>query len=218
MRIIVFGPPGSGKGTHSAILANTYGIPHVSTGDMFREHVAKCTKLGMEVEGYLRAGKYVPNDIVNRMVFERLDADDCKMGFVLDGYPRTWGQLIALDEEIKRRGWKIDAVVNLRVSEEVMIKRLSARRVCPKCNAIYHLINMPPKVDEICDVCGTAIIQREDDKPEVIKMRLKVYEEESSSLLKYYRERGLAVDVNADGTVEEVAMGIKKAIEELTSH
>ncbi len=190
MRLIIFGPPGSGKGTYSSMLAPKLGIVHISTGDIFREMAKEDTELGRKVAEILKKGELVPDEIVIEIVRERISKEDCKNGFILDGFPRTIPQAEALEKMTK-----VDKVINLVVPEEVIIARLSARRVCKNCGAIYNLRTLPPKKDGICDKCGGELYQREDDKPEVIKERLRVYEEQSKPLLEFYRGKIPIVEV-----------------------
>lgn len=204
MRLLIFGPPGSGKGTQSKKISEFFKIPHISTGDIFRYHLSKNTKLGQKVKEYVKRGEYVPDELVNTIVKERISSSDCRKGFILDGYPRTLKQLEALDEMLKEFGEDIDAVVYLHVSEEEIIRRLSARRICPSCGTIYNLIHNPPKNNEICDSCGVKLIQREDDSPEVIRNRLRVYESSTKPMIDTYRKRGLVLDIDAEGSVDQV--------------
>jgi len=208
VNLVLLGPPGVGKGTYAKELSKKLGIPHISTGDIFREEVKKRSPLGLKVKEYLDKGLLVPDEIVNEVVRQRLSKEDCKKGFILDGYPRTLAQAKALDAMTK-----IDAALYFTAPKEVIIERVSGRRICPKCGAIYHIKNIPPKKPGICDVCGTPLIQREDDKPEVVEKRLKVYEETMKPVIDYYREKGLLIEVDAsDPVVEKI---VERAIEKL---
>lgn len=215
MRLIIFGPPGSGKGTYSSMISEIYGIPHISTGDILREHILKKTELGLKASIYVGKGIYVPDEIINEIINERLKQDDCNKGFILDGYPRTIGQLKFLEKILKDSNKSLNLVINIRVSDNEIIKRLSSRRICPNCNAIYNLINKPPKIDEICDACGSKLIQRDDDKPDVIKNRLRVYMDETKPLLDYYSKQGKVIEINGEGSIEEVFKRIKDMIDNL---
>ena len=207
MNIVFLGPPGIGKGTAAAKLGKKLGIPHISTGDMLRENVAEKTKLGIEAKSYMDKGLLVPDEVVIEMMEERLKKNDCKNGFILDGFPRTINQA----EKIAKVT-NIDKVVNIQASDEIIIDRLSQRRVCSKCGFIYHLVYIKPKKEGICDKCGSKLYQREDDRTEAIKERLKVYRKETEPLIAYYKEKGILADVNGSGTPEEEFEGVLKAV------
>lgn len=208
VNLVLLGPPGVGKGTYAKELSRRLSIPHISTGDIFREEVKKGTPLGLKVKEYLDRGVLVPDNIVNEVVKQRLGMNDCRRGFILDGYPRTLNQAKALDSMVR-----IDAVLYFTAPKEVIIERVSGRRICPKCGAIYHVKNIPPKKPGVCDICGSKLIQREDDKPEVVERRLRVYEETMRPVIEYYRSRGLLIEVDAsEPVVERIVL---KAIEEL---
>lgn len=189
MRIILLGPPGAGKGTQSKILAENLNLPHISTGDILRQNVAKATELGKKAKDYMNKGLLVPDDLVTQMVVSRIDQPDAKNGFILDGYPRNRSQAEQLDKLLKDRNISIDIVFDLETSEPVIIQRLSGRLACTGCNANYHVKNMPPKKDMVCDQCGSKLYQRADDKEETIKKRLEVYKKESAVLIQYYRHK-----------------------------
>ncbi len=210
MRLIVLGPPGGGKGTYSSRISEKYGIPHIATGDIFRREVDKGTKLGKEVKEYLDTGALVPDETVIEVVEKRLSEPDCENGFVLDGYPRTTKQAEALDDMTD-----IDLVINLKVSEDVIIERLSNRRICTECGEIYNLRSLQPEEEGICDKCGGELYQREDDKPEVIKKRLKEYERKTQPLINYYKEKGIVEDIIAkeEKPIEEMMEKISTKIE-----
>ncbi len=196
-RIILLGPPGAGKGTLAEMLQEREGIPHVSTGDLLREEVKKGTDLGKRALRYMEKGALVPDKLVVQLLKKNLSQDSF---FVLDGFPRNLQQAKILEEEKMR----IDAVVNLRVNDETIIFRLSGRRICRSCGKIYHLVNFPPKKEGICDICGGILYQREDDREEVIKERLKVYREETQDLVKFYKEKGILEEIDANGEAEEI--------------
>lgn len=188
MRFVIFGAPGAGKGTYSTRLRNALGIAAVSTGDIFREAIAKETTLGKKVKKYLDAGQLVPDNIVLKVLKERLAQPDARKGFILDGYPRTLKQANDLEKITK-----IDTVINLVVPEWVIVERLSTRRVCEKCGAIYNVRYLKPKVEGICDKCGGELFQRNDDKPDVIKERLHVYEETTRPLLEFFKKKKVEI-------------------------
>ncbi len=207
MNIVLLGPPGIGKGTVAVKLSQKLKIPHIATGDMLRENVAEKTKLGIEAKSYMDKGLLVPDDIVIKMVEEKLKKSDCKKGFILDGFPRTINQAEEIGKKIE-----MGKVVNLQADDEVIIQRLSKRRVCSKCSAIYHLDYIRPKREGICDKCSGKLYQREDDKPEAIKERLRVYREKTEPLIKYYMKKGILADVDGSGTPEEEFELVLKAV------
>jgi adenylate kinase len=214
MKLIIIGPQGSGKGTYASRLSIIFGIPHISTGDIFRENIAKKTELGKKVEKILKDGMLVPDDIVLEVVKERLKKPDCKKGFIFDGFPRTLGQAEGLERIIK-----LDHVINLVVPDWILIKRLSLRVTCEKCGEIYNLGYLKPKVEGVCDKCGGKLIQRQDETPEAIKMRLREYEEKTKPLIDYYKNKGILLNVSNDKietppeiVVDKIlsALGVKK--------
>jgi len=213
MIIVLLGPPGAGKGTQASKISETFSIPHIATGDIFREAVKKGTELGRKAKEYMERGELVPDEIVNGIVKERISEPDCSNGFILDGYPRTLNQAKALDEMLAEMNRKIDIVLNISVSEDNVVKRLSNRRVCKRCGAIYHLITNPPKKEGVCDKCGGELYQREDDREEVIRNRLSVYRKQTEPIIKYYEEEGLLVNIDGNREIEEVWDQIKRAIE-----
>ena len=206
-KIILLGPPGAGKGTQAELLGNKLGFTRLSTGDMLREAVRNGTDLGKEAKKYMDAGGLVPNDIIIGMMKEKIEG--LSGAFLLDGYPRTIEQADALATIVD-----IDLAVNIDVEDEVLVKRLTQRRSCPKCNAVYHLTNKPPKKAGLCDACGVELYQRDDDKEETIKNRLKVYRENTFPLIDYYGKKGKLVTVKGDeGTIEDVFANIEKALQ-----
>ena len=204
MRVIMLGPPGAGKGTQATRIAERHGVPHISTGDMFRANLKNETPLGLEAKGYMDAGDLVPDDVTNRMVDDRLDWDDAADGWVLDGFPRTLPQAEALDEILVRKGTSIDVVLRFAVDDDEVVQRLSGRRVCRGCGAIYHVDHKPPAEAGTCDECGGELYQRDDDKEEVIRARLTSYAEDTEPLEQFYAERGLLRDVEAVGDIDDV--------------
>ena len=204
MRLILLGPPGAGKGTQAKRVIEEFDIPHISTGDIFRKNIKEKTELGQKVEGLLAEGKLVPDELTIEIVWERLDQEDCKNGFLLDGFPRTIPQAEALDEGLAKRGLKLDRVLNIDVDKDSLVKRLSGRRVCPNCGASYHIDNNPPKVEGICDVCQTPVIQREDDKEETVLDRIKVYDSQTKPLVDFYNKQDLVFTVDGTLPIDEI--------------
>jgi adenylate kinase len=207
-RIVFLGPPGAGKGTQAAQLARELKIPHLSTGDMLRAAAAARPPLGLEADGHIRAGRLVPDDLVLRILHERLDQPDARGGFLLDGFPRNLAQAQALEGYAA-----VDRVVSFDISPDLLVRRLSDRRMCPKCQSTYNVSSKPPKVADRCDLDGTPLIQRPDDRPEAVTTRLKVYAEQTAPLLEYYRKRRLLRPIDANGTPDEVAGRVRHAIE-----
>ncbi len=214
MRIILMGPPGAGKGTQAKTLAVKLGLAHISTGDILRQNVAKATQLGAQAKEYMNKGLLVPDELVTKMVKDRLSQPDAAKGFILDGYPRNLKQAESLEAILKELAMGIDFVIDLDVDEKTVIERLSGRLACKGCNANYHIKNMPPKKPMICDNCGGALYQRQDDKEETIKKRLEVYRAESSPLIEHFRKENKLQQVFAGGDPEIV---LNKIIE-LVSH
>lgn len=204
MRIILLGPPGSGKGTQAKLLSKKYSIPHIAMGDILREEVAKKTPLGKKVNIYMSKGELVPDEIVIEVLKKRLQEADCVNGFILDGFPRTLNQAKALDNMLNELNLKIDAVIYIDVPDEEIMKRLSLRRTCKVCGRIYNLHYNPPKQDGKCDVCGGELIIRDDDKPEVIKNRLKVYNDQTKPLVNYYETHKLLIRINGVDPIDKV--------------
>jgi len=199
MRIILIGAPGAGKGTQAESIKNKYPIAHISTGDILRANVKEDTELGKNAKQYMDAGKLVPDDVIIAMMEERLQEPDCKEGFMLDGFPRTLPQAEALDKLLGRLGIALDAVVELEVGDEVVVKRLTSRRVCKSCGEIYNTVMKPSKTEGVCDKCGGEVIQRDDDKESVIRNRLAVFHGQTAPLIDYYRNKKLLVTVDATG-------------------
>ena len=204
MRLILLGPPGAGKGTQAKRVIEEFDIPHILTGDIFRKNIKEKKELGQKVEGLLAEGKLVPDELTIEIVWDRLDQEDCKNGFLLDGFPRTIPQAEALDEGLAKRGLKLDRVLNIDVDKDSLVKRLSGRRVCPNCGASYHIDNNPPKVEGICDVCQTPVIQREDDKEQTVLDRIKVYDSQTKPLVDFYNKQDLVFTVDGTLPIDEI--------------
>lgn len=200
MKIVMLGAPGAGKGTQAIKIADKYDIPHISTGDIFRANIKGGTELGQKAKSYIDKGELVPDEVTIGMLLDRIAQDDCKNGYVLDGFPRTIPQAESLTEALKSQGDRIDFALNIDVPDEAIIERMSGRRACPKCGATYHIVYAAPKTENICDKCGTELIIRSDDKPETVKDRLNVYHQQTEPLIAYYKTAGVLREV--DGTQE----------------
>lgn len=212
MNIVLLGSPGVGKGTYAERISKIYNIPQISTGDMFREAIKNKTEIGLLAKTYYDKGNLVPDDVTIKIVEQRLKQDDCKNGFMFDGFPRTIAQADALSNIVV-----IDKVLNFTASEEIIISRLSGRRVCIECGAIFHIKNIPPKTEGVCDECNGKLIQRDDDKPDSIKKRLDVYKKQTEPLIEYYKEKGLLADIDANRPfeqVDEIIADARKALDE----
>lgn len=214
LRAVLLGPPGAGKGTQAVRLVEKYEIPHISTGDIFRKNIKEGTELGKKAQEYMNAGALVPDELVVNLVKDRLQQDDCKNGFLLDGFPRTIFQAEKLDEFLSESNQKMDIVINLKVEKEALIKRLTGRRVCKDCGASYHIVNIPPKKEGVCDICGGELIQRKDDNIETVENRINVYEDQTAPLIGYYKEAGSLVDFDGEASLDEVFDAIVQAIGE----
>jgi adenylate kinase len=204
MRLILLGPPGAGKGTQATRIAATTGVPHISTGDILRENVKLGTPLGQEARRYMDAGDLVPDDVIIGMVGERLAEPDAAAGFLFDGFPRTVPQAEALEQLLAERGTPLDLVLELAVDRDELIARLTGRRSCPSCGAVYHVTHNPPAIEGVCDRCGGQLVQRDDDREDVVANRLDVYAEQTAPLIAFYEERGLLRRIQATGSVDEV--------------
>ncbi len=212
MRLLIMGRPGAGKGTQAVNIREFYEIPHISTGDMFREAIKEGTKLGLLAKSYMDQGGLVPDEVTIGIVKERLLKDDAKKGFLLDGFPRTISQAEALDSFLNEQGNKLDAVLNVDVPAEKLIRRMVGRRVCKTCGATYHVEFNPPKKDGICDNCGATLIQRADDTEATAKNRLEVYDRNTAPLLDYYEKQNILKVVNGDKPLDEVFESIKESL------
>lgn len=215
MHLILLGAPGSGKGTIAGELKLHYQLAHISTGDIFRHHIKEKTALGIEARRYIDQGLLVPDTLTITMVEERLSNPDCSKGFILDGFPRTIAQAEALEELVKTLGIQIDAVICLQVSDELIKNRVSGRRVCLTCGASYNLPNKPPKQDGICDICGSEIIQREDDRPQTVLQRLSTYHEKTQPLIDFYLEREKLLFINNENGYKDAIVDIEKALKKM---
>lgn len=198
MKIIMLGAPGAGKGTQAKQIADKYSIPHISTGDIFRANIKQGTQLGKKAKTYMDEGALVPDELVVELVIDRIKQDDCTNGFVLDGFPRTIPQAQALDAALKKLGESMDYAIDVDVPDENIVNRMSGRRACLNCGATYHVVTIPTKVEGICDRCGSPVVLREDDKPETVQNRLKVYHEQTQPLIDYYKNQNILKSV--DGT------------------
>ena len=208
MKIIMLGAPGAGKGTQAKMIADKYGVPHISTGDIFRANIKNGTEMGMEAKKYMDQGLLVPDELTVRILLDRVAQDDCKNGYVLDGFPRTIPQAEVLDSELTKLGDHIDYAINVDVPDENIVKRMSGRRACLTCGATYHIEHVPPKKEGICDVCGSELVLRDDDKPETVKNRLNVYHEQTQPLIDFYTEKGVLKTVDGTVPMEEVFAAI----------
>ena len=198
MKIIMLGAPGAGKGTQAKMIAEKYSVPHISTGDIFRANIKNQTELGMEAKKYMDEGKLVPDELTVRILLDRVAKVDCANGYVLDGFPRTIPQAEVLNDALEKAGDKIDYAIDVDVPDENIVRRMSGRRACVTCGATYHIVHVPPKQEGICDKCGSELILRDDDKPETVLNRLKVYHEQTQPLIDYYTAKGILKTV--DGT------------------
>jgi len=191
MRLVILGAPGSGKGTQTSIIREQIGVPAISTGDILRANLAAGTELGKKAKGYMEAGELVPDDLIINIALNRIEEEDCKNGFMLDGFPRTVHQAEALDARLLELGIKIDAAINIDVPDDELVRRLTGRRVCKDCGVSYHIVNMPPKMEGVCDVCGGELYQRSDDNEETVRNRIAVYYRQTKTLVDYYKAKGI---------------------------
>ena len=214
LRTILLGPPGAGKGTQAAKIVEKYGVPHISTGDIFRENIKKGTELGKKAQEYMNRGELVPDDLVIEIATTRLLEDDCKNGFLLDGFPRTVYQAEKLDEFLQSHDSKIDNVIDIAVGKDELIERLTGRRVCKSCGASFHVVNIPPKQEGICDYCGGELIQRADDNLETVTNRIDVYEDQTMPLIDYYEKAGTLTHIDGSTGLDNVFADIVSALGE----
>ena len=208
MKIIMLGAPGAGKGTQADKICAKYNIPHISTGDIFRANIKNNTELGQKAKSYMDKGELVPDELVVDLVVDRIKADDCTNGYVLDGFPRTIPQAEALDAALAAINDKVDYAINVEVPDENIINRMSGRRACVACGATYHIVHIPTKVEGVCDKCGAELILRDDDKPETVKNRLNVYHEQTQPLLDYYTAKNVLHEVDGTKAMEDVFSSI----------
>lgn len=212
MRLILLGPPGAGKGTQAAKICQYYNIPHISTGDIFRKHIKEGSELGIKAQEYMNKGELVPDNLVLQIAEARLMEEDCKNGFLLDGFPRTVNQATKLDEYLNERNLSIDKVIDIDIAKEILMTRLIGRRVCRSCGASYHVINMPPEKEGICDVCGGALYQRSDDTAATVENRIEIYIALTSPLVDYYEKVGNIAHIDGSAGFSEVFNSIVSAI------
>lgn len=213
MNILIMGPAGSGKGTMSKRIKEEFKVAHISTGDMLRENVKNETPLGLTAKGYMEDGRLVPDDLINAMVKDRIQQDDAQNGYLMDGFPRTLVQARTFEEITKEINKTVDIVINLKVDVDTLANRITGRRVCKNCGAIFHIKNDPSKVEGICDECGSPLIQRKDDTLEQLQVRLNEHAKNTEPVLDYYRDKGLVVDIDASKAQDVVWEQVKKAIE-----
>lgn len=214
LRTILLGPPGAGKGTQAVKIVEKYNIPHISTGDIFRENIKNGTDLGKRAKAYMDKGELVPDELVVEIATDRLTKDDCKNGFLLDGFPRTIFQAEKLDAFLEARGEKLDKVINIDADTEALVKRITGRRVCKECGASYHVENIPPKKEGICDLCGGELIQRADDTKETVLNRIDVYNKQTMPLVDYYQKADIIANIDGNKELDDVLADIVKALGE----
>ncbi|MET9392730.1 adenylate kinase [Streptomyces sp. NPDC006624] len=213
MRIVLVGPPGAGKGTQAAFLAKNLSIPHISTGDLFRANISQQTELGKLAKSYMDAGNLVPDEVTIAMAKDRMEQPDAEHGFLLDGFPRNVSQAEALDELLEAEGMQLDAVLDLEVPEDEVVKRIAGRRVCRNESAhVFHVTYKPPAKEGVCDVCGGELYQRDDDSEETVRKRLEVYHTQTEPIIDYYKAQGLVVTISALGKVEDVTTRAMEAL------
>lgn len=214
-KFVFLGPPGAGKGTHAKILSDKHKLLHLATGDILRVHIREKTPLGNQAKDIIERGELVPDHLINAMMAEEIKSAGLEKGFILDGYPRTIGQAEALDCFLKEENAALSAVLNFATTNEVVVERLSGRRVCPECRKNYHLRNIPPQKEGICDQCQVSLVQRKDDTPETIRHRLETYHRETAPLIGYYRQKGILYDIPGDREVTELQARIRELFGEL---
>jgi len=212
LNLVIFGPPGAGKGTQSESIKTKYGVFHLSTGDMLREAIKNQTETGKLAKQYAESGKLVPDEVVIKIVDEKIAGIDKSQGLLFDGFPRTLEQAVALDDLLKRNGRDVSAVIYLNVPDEVVVNRLTGRRMCPACNAIYHISGKPPKKEGVCDLCGAELIQRKDDNETVIRQRLEAYHAQTLPLIDYYAKKNVLKEIAIDGSSEETSRMIFESL------
>jgi len=213
MKIVMLGAPGAGKGTQAKMIAGKYQIPHISTGDIFRANIKEGTELGQKAKGYMDQGLLVPDELVVDLVVDRLTWDDAREGYILDGFPRTIPQAEALTEALSAKGEKLDHAIDIEIPDQNIIERMGGRRACVACGATYHIVNIPPRNEGICDKCGAELILRDDDKPETVTKRLEVYHEQTQPLIDYYRNEGVLREVDGTCDMADVFAAICSVLE-----
>ena len=213
MKIIMLGAPGAGKGTQAQMIADQYHIPHVSTGDIFRANIKNGTELGMEAKKYMDQGLLVPDELTVKILLDRVAEEDCKEGYLLDGFPRTIPQAEVLDKALTELGDAIDYAINVDVPDENIVKRMSGRRACLSCGSTYHMEHIPPKKEGVCDKCGNELVLRDDDKPETVLNRLEVYHKQAQPLIQFYEEKGVLRTVDGTKPMKEVFDSIVEILE-----
>jgi len=209
--LILLGPPGAGKGTQATLVSQGAGVAHVATGDLFRENIRNQTELGMQAKAFVDRGALVPDELTVRMLLDRLDRPDTQKGVLLDGFPRTVDQARALDEALKERGQAVDQVLYINVGEEEVVRRLAGRWTCRQCGAVYHQVFSPPKQPGRCDQCGGELYQRDDDKPETVRNRLTVFNQQTAPLIDYYKKQSKLLEVNGEQEADAVGRNLLKA-------
>ena len=212
MNIMIMGPAGAGKGTMSDLIIKEFDIPHISTGDMLRENVRNSTELGLQAKEFMNTGRLVPDELINAMVEKRLLEPDCQKGYLLDGFPRTLVQAKAFDEMAERIGKPVESVLALEVSFDTLVDRITGRRICPKCGAIYHVRNKPSKTEGICDECGSELQQRKDDTVEQLKVRMEEYEAKTAPIIGYFEPKGVVTHIDASKNAEATFAQVKEAL------
>ena len=212
MNILIMGPAGAGKGTMSDLIIKEFDIPHISTGDMLRENVRNSTELGLQAKEFMNTGRLVPDELINAMVEKRLLEPDCQKGYLLDGFPRTLVQAKAFEEMAERIGKPVESVLALEVSFDTLVDRITGRRICPKCGAIYHVRNKPSKTEGICDECGGELQQRKDDTVEQLKVRMEEYEAKTAPIIGYFEPKGVVSHIDASKNAEETFAQVKEAL------
>lgn len=213
MKVVMLGAPGAGKGTQAKMIASKYSVPHISTGDIFRANIKEGTELGKKAKSFMDQGLLVPDELVVDLVVDRLQKEDCSNGYVLDGFPRTIPQAEALDAALSKLETKLDFALDIDVADEFIVKRMGGRRACLTCGATYHIVNIPPKKEGICDTCGGELVLRDDDKPETVEKRLSVYHEQTQPLIDYYKNSGILVTLDGTKDMNEVFTKICSVLE-----
>lgn len=213
MHLVFLGPPGVGKGTQAAKVAAKHHIPHIATGDILRKAMSEETSLGLKAKSYINEGKLVPDTLIIELMNDRVRQPDAKSGYILDGFPRTMGQGEAFTQALRQQGDRLDSVIYFFLSDALLVERISGRRSCPSCQAVYHVVYNKPKKDEVCDGCLTPLIRRKDDHPETVEKRLSVYRKETSPLIDYYKAQGLLVEVDAGGDLDGVTGKVEDVIQ-----